>query len=58
MNMSNFTIGPCLFYDQLIMERKYTLDQYGTWTIFHVNLTQYVFQVGAGLQTCDAQHWF
>ena len=36
MKMSNFTIGPCLFYDQLIMERKHTLNQYGTWTIFHV----------------------
>ena len=36
MKMSNFTIGPCLFYDQLIMKRKHTLDQYGTWTIFQL----------------------
>ena len=27
-------IGPCLFYGQLIMERNYTLDLNGTWTVF------------------------
>ena len=27
-------LGSCLSYDQLIMERKYTLDLNGTWTVF------------------------
>ena len=27
-------LGPCLFYDNLIMERKYILDLNGTWTVF------------------------
>ena len=33
-NLSENYLGPCLFYDQLIMERNYTLYQNGTWTVF------------------------
>ena len=27
-------LGPCLFYDNLIMERNYIVDLNGTWTVF------------------------
>ena len=33
-NYLKIILGPCLFYDQLIMERNYTLDLYETWTVF------------------------
>ena len=50
MKMSNFTIGPCVFYDQLIMERKHTLDQYGTWTIFQLCIDSIIqFDARCGL---------
>ena len=54
---STINLGPCLFYDQLIMERNYTLYLNGTWTVFksaliqEFNLIQDVVLVGAGVQT-------
>ena len=30
----NNYLGPCLFYDNIIMERKYILDLNGIWTVF------------------------
>ena len=43
------SLGPCLYYDNLITEREYILDLNGTWTVFQECTTSIIqFNTGCG----------